>query len=228
MSHRTVREVMTTDVVTARTDTQFKELARLMATRRVSALPVLDASGQLAGVVSEADLLPKQEFQEDPHARPLPWWRRWLARGRTAGITAADVMTSPAVTVRPQESVVAAARLMDRHTIKRLPVTGPDGALAGIVSRADLVRVFLRPDAEIREEIIGEVLTDFLGANPALVRVDVSEGVVTLGGEVEKKSMIPFAVRMSRSVDGVVDVIAGLTYAVDDTRLPPVADLTNY
>ena len=167
MSHRKVREVMTADVVTAGVDTPFKELAGLMARRGVSALPVLDANGRLAGVVSEADLLPKQEFQEDPKARALPWWRRWLARNRSAGTTAADLMSSPAVTIGPDESVVAAARIMDRRKIKRLLVTGPDGRLAGIVSRCDLVRVFLRPDAEIRDEIISEVFTDFLGTNPA-------------------------------------------------------------
>jgi CBS domain-containing protein len=228
MSHRKVREVMTASVVTARVDTPFKELAVLMAEQGVSALPVLDAEGHLAGIVSEADLLPKQEAQEDPNARPLPWWRRWLARGQAAGTSAAGVMTSPAVTIGLDDSVVAAARLMERHRIKRLAVTSPDGRLAGIVSRADLVRVFCRPDPEIREEIVREVFTDFLGTNPALVRVTVTEGMVTLAGEVEKKSMIPFALRMARSVDGVVDVTSELTFAVDDTRLPPVPDLTNY
>lgn len=228
MSHRTVREVMTTDVATVGVDTPFKELAALMARRRVSALPVLATGGQLAGVVSEADLLTKQEFQEDPEARPLPWWRRWPARRRTAGTTAAELMTSPAVTIGPEESVVAAARLMDRRRVKRLPVTGPDGHLAGIVSRCDLVRAFLRPDAGIRDEIIGEVFAHYLGTNPALVRVTVTEGMVTLAGEVGKKSMIPLAVRMSRSVDGVVDVASELTFAVDDTRLPPVPDLSSY
>jgi CBS domain-containing protein len=125
-------------------------------------------------------------------------------------------MSSPAVTIGAEESVVAAARLMERRKVKRLPVTGPDGRLAGIVSRCDLVRVFLRPDGEIRDEIIREVFTDYLRTNPVLVRVDVTEGMVTLAGEVEKKSMIPLAVRMSRSVDGVVDVTDELTFAVDE------------
>lgn len=228
MSRRKVREVMTASVVTAKVDTPFKELAVLMARLGVSALPVLDAEGRLAGMVSEADLLPKQEFQEDPKARPLPWWRRWQARGRTAGTVAADVMTSPALTIGPDDSVVAAARSMDRHKVKQLAVTGPDGRLAGIVSRADLVRVFCRPDPEIRDEIIREVLTDFLGTNPVLVRVTVAGGIVTLAGEVEKKSMIPFALQKARSVDGVVDVTGELTFAVDDTHLRPLPDLTNY
>ena len=228
MSHRTVGEVMTSDVVTTSADTPFKELAALMARRFVSALPLLDASGRLAGVVSEADLLPKQEFQDDPKARPLPWRRRWLWRARAAGTVAADLMTSPAVTIGAEESVVAAARLMERRKVKRVPVTSADGHLAGIVSRCDLVRVFLRPDSEIRDEIIREVFTDYLRTNPVLVRVDVTEGMVTLAGEVEKKSMIPLAVRMSRSVDGVVDVADELTFAVDDTHLPPVTDMSRY
>jgi CBS domain-containing protein len=228
MSRRKVREVMTPDVVTAGMDTPFKELAAIMARRGVSALPVLDGQGHLAEVASEADLLPKQEFQEDPKARPLPWWHRWAARDRSAGTTAGDLMTAPAVTIGPDESVVAAARLMEHRKIKRLPVTGPDARLEGIVSRCDLVRVFLRPDTEIREEIIDKVFTDYLGTSPALVRVTVTEGLVTLAGVVEKKSMIPFAVRMSRSVDGVVDVADELTFAVDDTPLPPLPDLTSY
>ena len=228
MSHRKVREVMTSDVVTARVDTAFKELAAIMARRGVSALPVLDGAGRVAGVVSEADLLPKQGSQEDPEARPLPWWHRWAARDRSAGTTAGDLMTAPAITIGPDESVVAAARVMERRKIKRLPVTGPDARLEGIVSRCDLVRVFLRPDTEIRQEIIDEVLTDYLGTDPALVRVTVTEGVVTLAGEVGKKSMIPFAVRMSRSIDGVVDVAGELTFTVADTRLPPAPNLTSY
>ena len=228
MSHRKVREVMTSDVVTVGVDTAFKELAAIMARQGVSALPVLDGAGRVAGVVSEADLLPKQEFQEDPKARPLPWWHRWAARDQSAGTTAGDLMTTPAITIGPDESVVAAARVMERRKIKRLPVTGPGARLEGIVSRGDLVRVFLRPDTEIRQEIIDEVLTDYLGTDPALVRVTVTEGVVTLAGEVGKKSMIPFAVRMSRSVDGVVDVAGELTFTVDDTRLPPAPNLTSY
>jgi len=228
MSHLKVREVMTSHVVTAEVNTPFKELAAIMVGRGVSALPVLDADGKIAGVVSEADLLPKQEFQEDPAARPLPLWRRWLARDRTAGVTAVDLMTSPAVTIGPDESVVAAARLMERRKVKRLLVTGPDDRLVGIVSRCDLVRVFLRADTAIQEEILDEVFTRYLGTNPTLVRVTVTDGMVTLAGEVEKKSMIPFAVRMSRSVDGVVDVADELTFAIDDSRLPTAPDLTNY
>ncbi len=135
---------------------------------------------------------------------------------------AGDIMTAPPVTIGPGESVVAAARLMNLRKIKRLAVTDPDGRLIGIISRPDLVRVFLRPDSEIRQEIMDDIFAHFLGTDPARVRVTVAEGMVTLAGQVEKKSMIPFALRLSRSVDGVVDVVSELTFGIDDTRLPSV------
>ena len=222
MSQRTVGEVMHTVVATDQPSRPFKELAAAMARRGVSALPVLAADGRVAGIVSEADLLPKEAAQEDPRARRLPWWRRWREQDQAAGVTAGDVMTAPPVTIGPGEWVVAAARLMDRRKIKRLAVTGPDGRLIGIISRADLIRVFLRPDAAIEQEIVDDIFTCFLGTDPARVRVTVTEGMVTLAGQVEKKSMIPFALRLSRSVDGVVDVVSELTFSIDDTRPPPV------
>jgi CBS domain-containing protein len=197
MSHRKVRELMTAAVVTVTLDTRFKELAGLMAIHNVSALPVLGAEGHVAGVVSEVDLLRKEQFQDDP------------------GRTARDAMTSPAVTVAPEATIVAAARLMDRHRIKQLPVVGDDGRLVGIVTPRDLLRVYLRSADEIRAEIVGEVLTSF-HTDPALVKVTVADGVVTLDGEVEKRSMIPLVVRMTHSVDGVVDVVDQLSFAIDD------------
>ena len=207
MTHRKIREMMTADVVTVTLDTQFKELAGFMAIHNVSALPVLDSEGRVAGVVSEVDLLRKEQFQEDP------------------GRTARDVMTSPAVTVAPDATIVAAARLMDRHRIKRLVVVGADGRLAGIVTPRDLLRVYLRSADEIRAEIVGEVLTSFR-TNPALVKVTVADGVVTLDGEMGKRSMIPLAIRMAHAVDGVVDVVDRLAFAIDDTHPPAAAEMT--
>ncbi len=228
MSHRRVAEVMTPDVVTVTASTGFKELAAVMTRHHVSAVPVLGSDGTVTGLVSEADLLPKQARQEDPKARPLPWRRRWPVRRRAAGVTVADLMTAPAVTIGPDQSVVAAARLMELRKVKRLPVTSPDGHLVGIVSRCDLARVFLRPDSAIREEIVGEVFAHYLGTNPAMLHVTVTDGLVTLAGDVETKSMIPLAVRMTRSVDGVVDVTDELTFAIDDTVLPKTPILTDY
>ncbi len=228
MAHRKVRDVMTTSVVTVGSGTRFKELAGIMARRRISALPVLDSEGRVAGVVSEVDLLRKEEYQQDPAAKRAPRWRRRRQRAKAKGHTARDVMTSPAVTVAPDATVTEAARLLDRHRIKRLVVVDAGGQLAGIVTPRDLLRVYLRSDEEIQAEIIRDVLTSYLATNPTLVKVAVADGVVTLDGEVEKKSMIPLAVRMTHVVDGVVDVVDRLTFAVDDTHLPTVPDLTNY
>lgn len=230
MAHRSVSDVMTKDVATVAEGTPFKDVAAVMAARRVSALPVLDMDRHVAGLVSEADLMRKTEAQEDPHAPRLSWWRRHAGRRRALGVTARQLMTSPAVTIRPGASVVEAARSMDRHQIKRLPVTDEGGHLAGIVSRRDLVKIFLRPDPEIEDEIRRDVLTGYLWTNPALVRVSVTDGVVTLAGEVEKKSMLPIAIRMAESVDGVVAVVDQLTFGVDDTgsRLPDEPVPRNY
>lgn len=228
MAHRKVGEVMTAEVVTVSPGTPFKQLAAVMAEHDVSALPVLDPDGHLAGIVCEVDLLRKEEYSEDRAAGRPPRWRRWPNRARARGRTARDVMTTPVITVTPQASVVQAARLLDRHRIKHLVVADADGRLAGIVTPRDLLRVYLRSDEEIRDEIVSEVLTGYLKTSPALVVVRVSDGIVTLSGEIEKKSMIPLAVRMTQAADGVVDVVNRLTFAVDDSSLPTAADLTNY
>ncbi|HCU96509.1 MAG TPA: inosine-5'-monophosphate dehydrogenase [Actinobacteria bacterium] len=225
MTHHRVREVMTADVACARQDTPFKELAGLMAARGISALPVLDDQGRVTGVVSEVDLLRKEEYQEDGK-RP-PRWRHPHSRAKAAGVTAKDVMTSPALTIGPDATVVEAARALLGHHVKRMPVVDSADHLAGIVSQRDLLRVFLRSDQEIRNEILTEVFGEELGTNLALVQVDVAEGVVTLSGEVRDKSMIGVAVRLAHSVDGVVDVVNHLTYAVDDTPLPKSSSLSD-
>ena len=135
-------------------------------------------------------------------------------------------MTAPVEAIEADASVAAAARAMDAHGTRWLPVIDSAGHLTGIVSWSDLGRVFLRPDRDIQYEIIRDVFTRYLGTNPALIQVTVTGGLVTLAGTVENKSMIPLAVAMSRAIDGVVDVVCGLSYAVDDTPQPPVPHLT--
>lgn len=227
MSHRKVRDVMTTDVVTVPSGMRFKELARLLAQKKVTAVPVLGRDGRVAGVVSEVDLLRKVEYQEEAGARRPPRWRWWAKVPRAMGRTAADVMSSPAITIGPGASVVAAARLLDRHHIKRLVVVDAGGRLAGIVTPRDLLRVYLRSDEEIRGEIVNDILVRDLATNPALATVTVEDGVVTLAGEVAGKSMIPLALRMTQAVDGVIDVVNKLSYALDDTR-PLYVDTSKY
>jgi CBS domain-containing protein len=219
MKHCTVRDVMTADPVTVTTSTAFKDLVEILVSRRVSGLPVLGRKGKVIGVVCEADLLVKEEAQRDPGARSARRLRRQALRVKAAADTAGDVMTRP-VTVPPSATVAEAARLMDKHHTSCLPVVNEDGKLAGTVGRRDLLQVFLRPDSDIRAEIIDEVLVRYLDTNPVLVRVDVTDGMVTLTGEVGSKSMLPLISPAIRAVDGVVDVEGLLTYAVDDTRMP--------
>jgi CBS domain-containing protein len=220
MTHRTVREVMTRSVVTVSLDTGFKNLATIMEERGIGALPVLDASGCVAGILSETDLLRKEEYAEDPAARRPPLLGR--GRDRAGALTAEDVMTSPVVTISPDASIVEAARSLDRHHVGHLVVAEEDGSLAGIVSPRDLLKVYLRTDEDIRGEILHDIVTTYLGIDPERVEVAVEGGTVTLRGEVEHKSMVPLAARLIRAVDGVVDVKADLSYAVDD-RHPPMA-----
>lgn len=223
MTHRAIRAVMTAPVATVSLDTPFKTLAAIMAERGLNALPVLDSEGHLAGIVSESDLMRKEEYQDDPEARRPPHSHQH--RSRAEGLTAGQVMSSPAITISPDDSIVAAARAFDRAHVSHLVVTEADGTLAGLVTPLDLLKVYLRSDAEIASEIRDEVIASYLGCDPGRAGVTVTDGIVTLAGEVERKSMVPLAERMARSVDGVVDVVNRLAYALDDARLPTATEL---
>ncbi|MFE6740420.1 CBS domain-containing protein [Streptomyces tubercidicus] len=201
MRHRTVADLMTPEAVVVQRGTTFKEIARLLDEYDITAVPVLDEDGQPVGVVSEADLL-----------------RRQIAK---LGATSAEaIMTSPAVVARPEWSVVEAAKTMEKKKVKRLPVVDDSGRLIGVISRSDLVQLFLRRDRAIQEEVLEEVLTRTLGVAPSAVTVDVSDGHVTLTGSLERKSLLPIAVRLCESVDGVVEVVDRLSYLRDDTATP--------
>ncbi|MFP1625556.1 CBS domain-containing protein [Streptomyces sp. 5K101] len=219
MHHRTVAELMTRHVVRARRDLPFKEIVKLLAEKDVTAVPVVDELDRPMGVVSEADLLRKSADQADPSGRtPIPHLEAW-ERAKAAGARAEELMSAPAVCARPEWTVVEAARLMEVHGVKRLPVVDETDRLQGIVSRSDLLRVFLRRDDAIREEITEDVLQKTLGLAPSEVTAEVREGQVTLGGSVELKSLIPIIERLCRSVDGVVSVSEHITYrAVNDSN----------
>jgi len=216
MTDKTVRDVMSTPVITVTPDTPYKQIVETLEEHRIGAVPVLRAR-EVVGIVSEADLLTKVALEGDPaKVIEMPAHRR--ARRRAAGDHANNLMSTPAITIASGESVVSAARLMDRHRIKHLPVVDEDG-LVGIVSRVDLLRVFLRTDEAIRKDVTAKVLDRILLVEPGTVGVDVRDGVVTLSGQLDFKGMIPIAVRLTHSVDGVVDVVSHLSYAMDDT--PP-------
>jgi len=209
---------MTSAVVHVRPDTSFKEIARLLAEHDITSVPVLDDQDRPLGVVSEADLLRHEAAVEDPAGllTPPSLSDRDVARSRAT--TAQGLMSSPAVCARPEWTVVEAARLMDQRSFKRLVVVDEAERLIGVVSRSDLLRVFLRHDSAIREEIRREVLEHTLYLAPYAVQVEVVDGVVTLRGELERRSLLPILLRLCQSVDGVVAVHDHLRCVVDDHK----------
>jgi CBS domain-containing protein len=214
----TVKDVMTDNVVSVREDTSYKEIVETLSRYGVSAVPVVDNDNRVLGVVSEADLLHKMEFSGlEPHVHLLERKGRRVARAKASGDVAHDVMSSPAVSVSSGASLTAVARMMDHERVKRLPVVDEQGRLLGIVSRVDLLRVYLRDDAAIRDEIRDQILRGTLWIDPETVTVSVDRGVVTLGGSVDCSSTAQIVVRLCRSVGGVVDVIDEMTYEYDDT-----------
>jgi CBS domain-containing protein len=194
-----VEDVMTTEVIAVDPSTSFKELVNLLAAYRVSALPVVDAERRPVGIVSEGDLLLKE-------ALPAGVGVGGAEEAKASGRVAADLMTTPVVSVGPLAGLAEAARLARAHGVKRLPVVDADGRLVGIVSRGDLLKVFLRGDAQIRTEIVRDVLCGTLAIDPSRLVVEVRDGIVTLGGTVEWRAAVPLVVRLAGAVDGVVCV----------------------
>ena len=205
-----VSDVMTRTVVALAGGATFKDIARTMEQWRISALPVLDERSRVIGVVSEADLLRKEEFRGDEPDRPAHLYRR-AGQAKATAETARELMTTPPVSVHADATVAAAARLMARYKVKRLPVVDDDGVLKGVVSRSDLLKVFLRDDEDIAEEVRREVVAGRFPASIESVRVDVRDGVVTLTGRVRDTSLVPVAIRLVRGVEGVVGVRCALT-----------------
>jgi CBS domain-containing protein len=196
---------MTRDVACVERGAAFKDIVRTMQDRKVSALPVVDGGGRIVGVVSEADLLPKEEFRDSDPDR-YTQLRRLADLAKAGSLTAGELMTSPALTVTPGVTLAQAARTMARARVKRLPVVDAEGRPIGIVSRADLLKVFLRSDEDIAEEVRREVVMYLFPTQADAVRVEVRDGVVRLGGRVRDKSLVPVAARLVRAVEGVVDI----------------------
>jgi len=212
---RHVRDVMTTTVVTVGLLTPYKEVARAMAENRASGFPVFDAEGHVVGVVTEANLLAEEEKRA---------WERMAVPGHGLrpkqhwALTAGELMSSPAITIGPGATIARAARAMNEHRVRRLPVVDPDGHLLGIVSRRDLLSVFLRPDdavaAEVRE-VFGEVLQARSGA----VTVTVKDGVVVLTGPPgADHDLVAVAVRLAWGIDGVIDGVIDIIDQRDNSH----------
>jgi len=217
MRMKTVKDVMSRLPVSVSETASFREIVTKLRECRVSAFPVMDAHGQVSGVVSEADLLVKEAVADEPNVvwGLLAGIVHHAARAKAAGITAADLMTSPAVTIGPDETVEHAARLMYDRKVKRLPVVDPAGRLVGIISRSDVLAVFDRTDAEIREEIMSQVIMG--RSEPSWYAVLVKDGMVTLEGTPETVAIGRDLVRRVRRVQGVISVRDRLAYPA-----PPV------
>ncbi|WP_440073761.1 CBS domain-containing protein [Streptosporangium sp. OZ121] len=217
---------MTTNVVTVRETASFHEVAETLITAGIGGVPVTDGAAHVLGVVSEADLLRKEEFKQRYHCeRYRSSLRAWLRhrvngesgiRKKAEGETAGELMSRPAIVVTADSPVVLAARMMDRHGIGRLPVVRADGELAGIVSRRDLIKVFVRGDDEIKRRIRDDIVARALGTDPGAVEIEVRDGVVRLRGRVDERSRAITLAQMTRNLDGVVSVIDEVTWREDD------------
>ena len=212
---------MTTSVVTVNLRAPYKRIAALLAQHQISAVPVLVLGRHVAGVVSEADLLSAQDRRlREAQLESGGHFHRHADVKKHQGLTAGELMTSPAITTHPDAPLSNAARLMSSRHIKRLPVVeagttfggGVGGKLVGIVSRCDLLSVFLRPDEDIAEDV-REMLVRPPQVDPVGVTVAVRNGVVTLAGPLgpaEEHDLIRVAGRLAWDVDGVIDVVNNL------------------
>jgi CBS domain-containing protein len=199
----TVGDVMTRRVVAVKKDADFKEILAALREYRVSACPVIDDTGKVIGVVSEADLLYKEAEAELPRGRIRLQWRLG-ERTKATAVSAGELMTSPALTIWPGAPVTEAARLMQERRVKRLPVVNGGGQLVGIVSRADVLSVYERPDAEVLDELTNQILATEFAVDPTAVEVTVASGVVTVSGEVERPETALELLARIRHVEGVV------------------------
>ncbi|HXG39942.1 MAG TPA: CBS domain-containing protein [Candidatus Limnocylindrales bacterium] len=225
----TVRDVMTRNVVSVQPGTPLKEVARTLVENGISGVPVVDAEGHVLGIVSEADFLVKQQTPEAIRHRPLARilgesraTRAQLAKVRAA--TAGEAMTSPAVTIEPGRRISEAAAMMTSRGVNRLPVV-ESGRLVGIVTRADLVRAYVRSDEQLDRAIREDVFRRILWLNPDQFEIVVADGVATIRGQVDRRSTAEMIDRIVAIVPGVIAVRTDVSWAIDDSRIePPVRD----
>ena len=214
-----VQDIMTREVLTIGPEASVRDVAAILVEHGISGLPVCDEQRRVTGVVSEGDILFKEHDPTEHRRRPLSW----LVDGTTPksilkarAQTAREAMTAPAVTISPYRSVQEAARVMVEQGVNRLPVVRGD-ELVGIVTRADLVRAFTRPDKEIERDIREDVIERNLWLEPGTVEVGVERGHVELAGMLHAKSDARLLERLTTRVTGVVSVESALTWTVDDT-----------
>jgi CBS domain-containing protein len=206
-----VKDTMTRNVVAVHEQAGYKDIIAVMRRRHVSALPVLDDQDRVVGVVSENDLLLKEAYPDRPSGSPRRLLRR-PDRAKAAALTAAGLMSSPAVTIAPEATVADAAQVMHGEKVKRLPVVDDAGRLAGIVSRVDVLGAYDRPDGQIRDEILGEVIEGEFCLDACAFEVEVNSGIVTIAGQADNLSAAESLLDAIWDVAGVVDIRDRLTY----------------
>lgn len=213
---RHVAELMDAKATTVTRDVAFKEVARLISELGISAIPVIDEDGRVVGMVSEADLIVKDESLEGPWLRGR--WTSRATRKKVHAMTVGELMTAPAVTIDPNADIAETATFMRKRRIKRLPVCDTEGRLLGVVSRVDLIREFLRDDEQIADEV-DDVLRRKMSLPKEQVGFTVVDGVVTLDGRVEHRSQVPAIVERIRRIPGIVEVLEQLRWSQDDSTL---------
>jgi CBS domain-containing protein len=212
----TVGDVMTRRVIAVRADADYKDIVAALRLYRVSACPVVDYDGRVIGLVSEADLLYKQTDPEMPAGLIRLDWRLHEQTKATA-VTAGELMTVPPIVIDPGAPVRVAAKTMQDMQVKRLPVVGPDGRLAGIVTRSDVLSVFERPDADIWDQVLKLIADEEFGLDPDGFDVTVRSGVVTIGGLVDCRDVALRLLARVRHAEGVVGIRDRLTYPDEDS-----------
>ena len=222
MIGKQVGDVMTKDVATVSPATPIDDIVRVILDRRLSGLPVIDDRDRVVGVISEADLILIEEYRDSKPPTRFESGHRRAERAKASGTIARDLMTSPAITTLIGTSVFEAARVMHKNRVKRLPVVNVTGKLVGIVTRSDLLKVFLPTDEDIRLSV-GYGLLDALWPLSGKVTVVVDDGVVTLSGRMELRSEVDLLAKLTGSLDGVVSVTNRLEFRKDDLKGPPLA-----
>jgi CBS domain-containing protein len=217
-----VKDLMTTNVLTVRPSTPLKEAAALLAERRISGLPVVDDEARVLGVLSEGDILYKETGAKDKPGlidRLLSVPPTGLDL-KLAAKTVGEAMSAPALTIGPRRPVTEAALVMIEEGVNRLPVIDDEERLIGIITRADLVRAFVRSDAEIAEEIRDDVFRRTLWLEPDTLQIEVSRGEVRLSGEVETRTDAELIPTFVQRVPGVVGVLSKLRWRDENGRRP--------
>lgn len=193
-------DVMTRDVISVDPEAPVETVARLMIEHGISALPVIDSKGRMAGIVSEGDLVRRPELDTD---RRRSWWLTLLTDGasqaeryiKTHGLLARQVMTRRVVAVAPDTSLTEIAALLEKHRIKRVPVV-QDGHVVGIVSRANLVQALAAMGSlhagSFDDRTIRDALLEAVGQEPwaaaGRVHATVHQHVAHLRGMVDSEA----------------------------------------